>query len=147
MVSLQVLPGFQLIFPSKTLFFWKLFGFSEPKTTISPTFWIQILPNKFHLILLIKIFPTTSKAHSNSSKKFQLRFNLIFSEEIHSIFKNFFYKASPNAMKPSWCTPPPWELSKETKNVIWSIPIWWISFIQKTKQNKMLPCFRREMLV
>jgi hypothetical protein len=50
-------------------------------------------------------------------------------------------------MKPSWCTPPPWELSKETKNVIWSIPIWWISFIQKTKQNKMLPCFRREMLV
>jgi hypothetical protein len=32
------------------------------------------------------------------------------------IFKNF-YTASPNAMKPSQCTPPQ-ELSKETKNMI-----------------------------
>jgi len=38
-------------------------------------------------------------------------------------------------MKPSQCTPPPRELSKETKNTIQSIPIQWISMVQ-TKQNK-----------
>jgi hypothetical protein len=47
----QVLPRPQLIFPSKTWFFWNLFEFSETEITfksISLTFWIQILPNKFH---------------------------------------------------------------------------------------------------
>ncbi len=33
----------------------------------------------------------------------------------------------PNTMKPSRCTPPPPELSKDTKNRIWSIPVEWIS--------------------
>ncbi len=56
----------------------------------------------------------------------------------HSIFKNFF-TTSPNVMKPSRRTPPPWELSKETKNAIWSIPVWWISLVQN-KTNKLL-CF------
>jgi hypothetical protein len=52
-------------------------------------------------------------------QKFQLRLNLIFSEENHSIFKNF-YTTSPNAMKTTQMhnPPPPHELSKETKNVI-----------------------------
>jgi hypothetical protein len=32
---------------------------------------------------------------------------------------------------------PRWELSKNTKNMIWSIRVWWISYLQnKTKQNK-----------
>jgi hypothetical protein len=44
----------------------------------------------------------------------------------HSIFKNF-YTASPNAMKPTLCTPPPQELSKETKNTIQGILAQWIS--------------------
>ncbi len=39
-------------------------------------------------------------------------------------------------MKPSRCTPPsPREHSNETKNMIWSIPIWWISSVQN-KTNK-----------
>jgi hypothetical protein len=37
------------------------------------------------------------------------------------------YNVSPNTMKLSWCTPLLWELSKETKNMIWSILVWWIS--------------------
>ncbi len=53
--------------------FWNLFEFSVTEITlkwISPIFRIQILPNNFHWILLIKIFPTTWKAHSDSSKIF-----------------------------------------------------------------------------
>jgi len=35
------------------------------------------------------------------------------------------------SVKRSWCTPPsPQEPSKETKNMIWSIPVWWISWVQ-----------------
>jgi hypothetical protein len=63
----QVLPRPQLIFPSKPGFleFISIFsGRSHFKT------WIQILPNKFHYILLINIFPTTPKAHSNSCQIF-----------------------------------------------------------------------------
>jgi hypothetical protein len=44
----------------------------------------------------------------------------------HSLFKNF-CTTSPNIMEPSLCTPPPPELSKETKNRIWSILVGWIS--------------------
>ncbi len=61
-------------------------------------------------------------------QNFQLQFNLIFSEKNHSILKNF-YNASPNTIKLSRCTPPHWELSKETKNTIWSILIRWISLV------------------
>jgi hypothetical protein len=39
--------------------------------------------------LLIKIFPTTPKAHSNSFEIFQLRFNLIFNEEIIQYSRTF----------------------------------------------------------
>jgi hypothetical protein len=50
-VSIQVLPRSQLISPSKTWFFGIYLEFQPQKITlksISPTFWIQILPNKFH---------------------------------------------------------------------------------------------------
>jgi hypothetical protein len=30
-------------------------------------------------------------------------------------------------MKLSWCTSPCWELSKNTKNMVWNAPIWWIA--------------------
>jgi len=57
-------------FPSKPWFvgiyvkfqWWKSF-----KNQYLPTDGIQILAIKFHEILLIKIFPTTPKAHFNSS--------------------------------------------------------------------------------
>ncbi len=70
---------------------------------------------------------------------FKLRFDLIFNEEIHSIFKNFwrnhsrfknfwrnhsifknFCTASPKVMEPKPIAPFPCrELSKDTKNTIW----------------------------
>ncbi len=60
-------------FSFQNLVFWNLFEFSAAEITwkyISPTFWMQIVPNKFHLNFLIKIFLTIPKAHSNSSKNF-----------------------------------------------------------------------------
>ncbi len=75
---------------------------------------------------------------SNNTKatfQFLLRFSptilfyFIFQWRNHSIFKNF-CTASPNPMKPSRCTLPHRELSKETKNMIWSIPVQWISWVQ-----------------
>jgi hypothetical protein len=60
-------------FSFQNLVFWNLFEFSATEIifqSISPPFWIQILPNKFRSILLIEIFPTTPKAHSNSSGNF-----------------------------------------------------------------------------
>jgi hypothetical protein len=72
--------------------------------------------------------------NSCSSRSFQFNFQW----KSHSIFKNF-YITSPNAMKPSRCTPPPWELSKDTKNAIWNIRVWWISQVQnKIKQTNCL---------
>jgi hypothetical protein len=40
-------------------------------------------------------------------------------------------------MEPNGCTPPPWELFEETKNVIWSMPVGCISYVQN-KTNKPL---------
>ncbi len=56
---------------------------------------------------------------------FQLQFNLIFSEEIIQYSRTF----APQVQMPwkqSLCTPPRWELSKDTKNEIWSILVQWI---------------------
>jgi hypothetical protein len=39
--------------------------------------------------MFIKIFPTTPKAHSNSSETFKLQFNLSFNEEIIQYSKTF----------------------------------------------------------
>ncbi len=38
-----------------------------------------------------------------------------------------FCSTSPKVRESSPCTPPHWELSKDTKNMIWSIPVRWIS--------------------
>ncbi len=65
--------------------------------------------------------------------KFSATIQFNFQWRNHSTFKNFctaspnVMGASPNVMRPSPCTPPCWELSKDTKNTIWSIPVRWIS--------------------
>ncbi len=66
-----------------------IFEFSAVEITeksTSPTFWIQILSNKFHSILRIKIFPSTPNAHFKSSEIFSY---LIFSEEIIQYSRTF----------------------------------------------------------
>jgi hypothetical protein len=136
----QVLSRPQLIFPSKTWFFEIYLNFQGQKSLKN-----QYLPNfesKSYQInsikfLLIKMFPRTLKALP-IPQKFPATIWFNFQWGNHSIFKNF-CTASANAMKPSWCNPPPRELSKETKNAIWSIPIQWISQKYKTKQTTYLP--------
>jgi hypothetical protein len=68
----QALPRPQLSFPSKTWCFGIHLNFRWQKSLSNqylPHSESKILPNKFlHEILLIKIFPTTPKAHSNSSE-------------------------------------------------------------------------------
>ncbi len=126
----QVLWRPQLIFSSKTWFFGIYLNFQGQKSLKN-----QYLPHfesKSYQINSIKFCSSRCfqehQSHFQSLRNFQLWFNLIFSEEIIQ-FKNF-CTTSANAIKPSWCTPPPWELSKEAKNVIWSIPVQWISEVQ-----------------
>jgi len=40
---------------------------------------------------------------------------------------NSFHTVVPNSLKPSWCTPTHWKLSKDTKSVAWTIVVWEIS--------------------
>jgi hypothetical protein len=63
----------QVIFPSKAWFFGIYLKFQRQKSLLNQYFphsGTHILPNKFQYILLIKIFPATPKAHSNSSEIF-----------------------------------------------------------------------------
>ncbi len=72
-------PSSSIDFPCKTWFFGIYLNFHlqrSLKNQYLPHFGIQILPNKFHQILLIKNFSTTSKAHSNSLEI--LSYNLIW---------------------------------------------------------------------
>ncbi len=65
-------------------------------------------------------------------QKIQLQF--IFYWKNHWILKNF-YTRNPNVMELSPCTPTRQKLSKDIKNMIWSILVWWISYLQnKIKQ-------------
>jgi hypothetical protein len=68
--------------------------------------------------------------------KFSITILFNFQWRNHSIFKNFCITSS-NGLEPSRCTPHPGELSKETENVIWSIPVQWISSVQN-KQTTLL---------
>jgi hypothetical protein len=56
------------------------------KKSRSATFWIQILPNKFHEILLIKSFPTTPKGTFQFLQNLQLYEKIIqyYIELLHS---------------------------------------------------------------
>jgi hypothetical protein len=65
---------------------------------------------------LIKIFPRTPNAHSNSFKIYS--YDLIeFSMKKSFNIQNFCI-ASPNVLELNPCTPPHQELSKDTKNTI-----------------------------
>jgi hypothetical protein len=97
----QVLPHPRLIFPSKTWFFGIYLGFQWQKSIRN-----QYLPHsesKSYQInsiksLLIKIFPTAPKAHSNSSQIFS--YDLI-KRKNHSIFKKLLQHTSkPHGTKP-----------------------------------------------
>jgi hypothetical protein len=66
---------------------------------------------------------------------------LIFSEEIIQYSRTFVPQVQ-TSWNQSWGTRPRWELSKDTKNVIWSIPVQWISWVQ-TKQNKQTTFLHR----
>jgi len=116
------------LFPSKTWFFGIYLNFQLEKSLEN-----QYLPHSES-----KSYQTNSikSCSSRSLQQHLLGFNFNFQWKNHSIFKNS-YTASPNAMKPSWCTPPPRELSKETKNMIRSILVPWISSVQTNK----LPSF------
>jgi len=111
----------------QNLVFWKLFEFSVQKSVKN-----QDLPHSGSKSYQINSIKSCSSRSNNTKDtfqflwNFQLWFNFIFSEENHPIFKNF-CTTSPNVMEPSPCTPPCQELSKDTKNTIWSILVWWIS--------------------
>jgi hypothetical protein len=80
-------------------------------------------------MLLIKIFPTTPKAHSNSSEIFS--YGVILSEEIIQ------YSITSTLQVQTLWNQAPRELSKETKNAIWSILIQWISYLQTKQTNNL----------
>jgi hypothetical protein len=70
-----------------------------------------------------------SESESYSSEIFSYDLNLTSSEEFIQYSRTFAPQVqtpSPNTIEPSPCTPPRWELSKDTKNRIWSISIQWI---------------------
>jgi len=88
--------------------------------------------------MLIKIFPTTPKAHSNSSDIFSYPLILlIFSEEIIQNSRTFAPQDQTswnqaNAPRPSQ------ELSNETKNAIYQASWFARSHKHKTKQTNYL---------
>ncbi len=90
----QVLARTQLIFPSQNLVFWNLFWIFSGKIHLKISISHILNPNLYQInfikILLIKIFPTTPKAHNtNSSENSQLWINLICSEEIIQYSRTF----------------------------------------------------------
>jgi hypothetical protein len=128
MVSLQALPRSQLIFPSKTWFFGIYLNFQQQKSLKN-----QYLPHsesKSYQINSIKSCSSRSfqedQRHIPIPPKFSATTLFNFQWRNHSIFQNF-CTASPNVMELSPCSPPRQELSKDTKNTIWSILVWWIS--------------------
>jgi len=117
------------------LVFWNLFEFSVAQITlksISPTL------SKSYQINSIESCSWRSfqqhQRHIPIPPKFSATISFNFQWRNHSIFKDF-HTASSNIMEPSQCTSPPGELSKETKNTIWSILVLWISSIQTQQTN------------
>ncbi len=64
--------------------------------SISPTFWIQILPNKLHFILPIKILVKFFKFLWN----FQVQFNLILVKKSFNIHELLHHKSIHHGTKP-----------------------------------------------
>ncbi len=115
-------------FSFQNLVFWNLLNFQWQKSLLNQYF--PHSESKSYQINSIKSCSSRSfqktQRHIPIPPKNLATIQFNFQWKNHSIFKNF-YIASPNAMKPSQCTPPPRELSKETKNAIWSILVWCIS--------------------
>ncbi len=92
-------------FPSKTWFFKIYLNFQRQKSlkkSISPTFWIQILANKFHLNPAHQDLSNNIKGTFQFLRKFL--FNLIFNEEIIQYSRTFDRKSKhheTNLMHPS----------------------------------------------
>jgi hypothetical protein len=114
----------------KTWFFGIYLNFQRQKSLKN-----QYLPHsesKSYQINSIKSCPSSSfhqhQRHIPIPPTFSATISFIFQWRNHSIFKNF-CTTSPNIMEPSTWTPSRWELSKDTKNTIWSIPVWWISYL------------------
>jgi hypothetical protein len=120
----HVLNWFFLPKPEFWEFIWIFSGRNHLKINIS-----HILNPKSYQINSIKSYSSRSfqqdQRHIPIPPKFSATILFYFQWKVHSIFKNF-CTASPNVMKPSPCTPPCQELSKETKNMIWSIWVRWI---------------------
>ncbi len=132
----QVLPHPQLIFPSKTWFLGIYLNFQQQKSLKN-----QYLPHsesKSYQLHSIKSCSSRSFQQQQRHIPIPLKISV---KKNHSTFNNF-WTTRPNVMEPSPCTPPPWELSKETKNAFWSIPgsVDLIS-TNKTKQTNKLPSF------
>jgi len=136
----QVLPRPQLIFPSKTWFFGIYLNFQQ-QTSLKNQHLSQSESKSYQLNSIefcsFKIFPTTPIGTFQFLQNFQLRINLIFSEKIIQYSRTFGLQTSCNQPM----HPPPRELSKETKNMIWSIWVWWTSLVQtkQLKQTNNLP--------
>jgi hypothetical protein len=133
----QVLPHPQLIFPSKTRFFGIYFNFQWQKSLLN-----HYCPQSESKSYQINPLNPTHKDLSNNTKgtfqffgNFQLWFNLIFSEKIIQYSTTSTLQAQ-TPWNQAHCTPPPQELSKENKNAIWKILVWWIPSIQN-KTNKL----------
>jgi hypothetical protein len=138
MVSLQVIPHSQLIFPSKAWFFRVYLNFQQQKSLKN-----QYLPHsesKSYQINSIKSCSSRSfqqhQRHIPISLKFSAMILFYFQWKNHSIFKNF-CTTSPNGMEPGPWTPPRWE-SPKTPRVRSEAS--WFGGSLKYKTNK-LPSF------
>ncbi len=128
-------------FSFQNLVFWNLFEFSEAEIIFKNQYLPHSESKSYQInsikILLIKIFPTTPKAHSNSSKIFSYDLFWFSVKKSFNIQELLHSKSKHHETKPMH--PSPWELSKQTKYAIWSIPVQWISSVQnKTKQTYYL---------
>ncbi len=105
MVSLQVLPCSELIFPSKTWFFGIYLNFQRQKSFKNhPTFNLPHFETKSYQIDSIKSWSSTSfqqhQKHIPILPKFQIQFNLIFSEKIFNIQELLCFKSKCHGTKP-----------------------------------------------
>ncbi len=115
----QVLPRPQLILPSKICVFGIYLNFQRHKSLKNQN--LSQSESKSYQINSIKSCSSRSfqehQRHIPIPPKYQLQYNLIFSEEIIQ-YSRTFAPGSPNVMEPSPCIPPHRELSKDTKNSI-----------------------------
>ncbi len=88
----------------------------------------QYLPHSEFKSYQINSIKSSSHQDLSNNTKGTFQFLQNFQWRHHSLFKNFYTHNSKchHETKPMM-HPPCWELSKETKNMIWSTPVRWIS--------------------